>query len=103
MKWNLLPPLRWFADAATIMNNPETEINWDRLIALARRYRQVLPLKDSLAYLQRHLRLSVPSTVLEAFRNLPVSESERVGYRIRTRPPRLMDAFLEIYLLYKSV
>ena len=102
VKWNLLPPLRWFADAATIMNNPETEINWDRLIALARRYRQVLPLKDSLAYLQRHLRLSVPSTVLEAFRNLPVSESERVGYRIRTRPPRLMDAFLEIYLLYKS-
>lgn len=100
-KWNSVPPLRWLADAATIMSTSEAEINWDRLIALARQHGQVLPLRHALAYLRRHLYLPVPSAVLKAFQDLPVSQIMRMEYRIRTRPPRLMDGFLEIYFLYK--
>jgi len=102
VKWNLVPPLRWLADAATIMNTSLAAIEWDRLIALAKRHGQVLPLRDSVVYLRRHLFFPVPAAVLKTLENLPVPRITRMEYRIRTRTPRVMDGLLEIYLLYKS-
>jgi hypothetical protein len=101
VRWNFVPPLRWIADAATIMDTAESEINWNRLIALAQEHGQVVPLKNTLAYLRRQLHLPVPPTVMQAFQNLPVSHVMRLEYRIRTRPPSLMKGILEICFLYK--
>jgi len=94
-----VPPLRWLADAATIMSTSLTEINWDRLIALAKQHGQVLPLRDSVGLFAAPFVLSSPCGRSENIAEPTGSRNHAMEYRIRTRTPRVMDGLLEIYLL----
>lgn len=84
--WNDLPPLRWVADAAIITRIAEAEINWDRLIEQMNKRRLMLPMRDTLGYLQNLLDVPVPTDVLKAIRKIPASRRERILYRIRIGP-----------------
>ncbi len=37
MKWDVVPTIRWISDAMIILNNTQIDIDWDRLIAQARK------------------------------------------------------------------
>jgi hypothetical protein len=100
VRWNSVPPIRWIADAITILNNAKEEINWDRAIALAKRHRLILPIKEAFNYLRSFLLVPVPETVLEELQTFSISKTEYFEYRVRTRPPGLLDGLLELHLLY---
>jgi hypothetical protein len=100
-RWNSVPPLRWIADAVTILGCSHMGIDWDRIVALGQRYDLILPLKDTLSYLRQHFAISLPETILKRMGNIPVANITRLDYRIRTRSPRLTDGFLHLYYLYK--
>jgi hypothetical protein len=84
--WNDLPPLRWVADALIITRTAKSEINWNRLIEQIQKRRLMLPMRDTLGYLQNFPGITVPTDVLSAIRNMPASRLERILYRIRTGP-----------------
>ncbi|MFH1303080.1 MAG: nucleotidyltransferase family protein, partial [Planctomycetota bacterium] len=44
-KWNSIPSIRWVADAFVIVNSSSSQIDWNRLSALADRFNVSLPLK----------------------------------------------------------
>ena len=81
-EWNPVPPLRWVADAMMIMKT--APINWDRLIAQARKRRLILPLRDTLDYLHSRLAAPVPPEVLQSLRTLPASRLELAEYKYKT-------------------
>jgi hypothetical protein len=99
VKWDAPAPIRWVADAFKIIANPDNEINWERLIWLAKITQSVLPLQAALKYLQYLLGVAIPSHVLQELNNLPVSSLRKIEHRVRTRPPRVVDGFLEVYLV----
>ncbi|MGA7879098.1 MAG: nucleotidyltransferase family protein [Desulfoferrobacter sp.] len=99
VKWEPMPPIRWVADAYTIVSNSDNEINWDRLVGLAKSTKSVLPLQAALEYLQALLGVAIPLYIMRELRSLPVSELEKMQHRIRTRPPRVVDGLLEVYLV----
>jgi hypothetical protein len=101
-RWNFVPPLRWIPDAMLIMNTSQSEIDWNRLVALSKRHRQVLPIRDTLDYLRRHFSFPVPLSVLEELQNVSVSQITRMEHKVKTRSPRLMDGFLEVHFLCRS-
>lgn len=101
VKWNSVPPIRWIADAVTIVNNAQDGINWDRMIFLAQRHQLILPIKGAMNYLRSFLQTPVPETVLKELRTFSISKTEYFEYRIRTRPPRVLDGLLELHLLYR--
>ncbi len=84
--WSDLPPLRWVADAAIITRRAKSEINWERLIEQIQKRRLMLPMRDTLGYLQNLLGLPIPGDVLITIQNIPASRLERILYRIRTSP-----------------
>jgi hypothetical protein len=45
------------------------------------------------------LGVAIPSHVLQELNNLPVSSLRKIEHRVRTRPPRVVDGFLEVYLV----
>lgn len=53
VKPNDVPPLRWVVDASVILNNPETEIDWSRLVGLATRLRYGHRMEAAFEYLRR--------------------------------------------------
>jgi hypothetical protein len=80
----LAPLLLWIADATTILNTSGVVIDWDRLVAHARRRRLVLQLKDALTYLEGLLDAPIPPTALQGTH---VSWIERLEHRTKTRLP----------------
>jgi len=52
--WNHLPPVRWVCDARLLLDKYGTQINWQRMLALAKKYQCVDALVLGLQYLQRH-------------------------------------------------
>jgi hypothetical protein len=88
-RWNRVPPLRWLADAMTVIGASQSEIDWDRLMAQAQKRRLVLPLKDTLIYLRDVLGAPIPKSVLQSIQAMPISRQEHIEYKIQARRAKL--------------
>jgi len=76
-KWNPLPSQRWIVDAALVVRREGAEIDWERMLALARQLRVGLRLRQACELLTTHLAVEVPAEVLRRLRAAPVSRLER--------------------------
>ncbi len=83
--WNITPPFRWVADAVTILRNSPSGIDWDRLTWHAARLQLVLPLKQTLGYLEGLLETELPEQAVRKLARTRVSITERVGRRVKTQ------------------
>lgn len=97
--WNMIPPVRWVADAMIILNS-NTDIHWERLINQAGKRRLILPARETLSYLHERLEAPVPLEVLKRLRNRPVSKTERFEYKARRLPNDSRGPFIELGLQY---
>jgi hypothetical protein len=88
VRWNDTPPLRWVADAITVLRASEHGLDWDRLIVQTEKRRLILPMRASLNYLRTLLEAPIPSGVLERLDNLPTSRLEHFEYQYKTRSHR---------------
>lgn len=83
MKWSIIPPFRWVADAYTIINSSENEIDWNRIILQAEKRRLVLPLRYGLEYLVNTFKASVPESILQRIKEAVVTKAEYAEYRCK--------------------
>ena len=86
-RWNEVPPIRWIADAMAILNGSHAEIDWDLFVQQARRHHLSLLFRDCLECLQDLVAAPIPSSVVRALRDLPVSAMEKIGYEAASHPP----------------
>jgi len=84
-RWSRVPPVRWVADAAMILNS-QSMLDWERLVAHVRKRRLVLQMVDTLGYLRDLLDAPVPPLVLQRLCAMPVSTVERMEHWVKTRP-----------------
>jgi hypothetical protein len=84
--WNPEPPIRWVADAMSLIHSPDVDIDWTRLIALAKKYRVGLRLKKGMEYLCARFQTEIPPAVMETVRHLPVTYLEKMEYRFLMTP-----------------
>ncbi len=88
VRWNDIPPLRWVADAITVIHASQHALDWDRVIIQAEKRRLILPMRATLNYLRTLLEAPIPSGVMERLGNLPTSRLEHFEYEYKTRPHR---------------
>lgn len=100
--WNTVPPIRWVADAAAIVRREGEGIDWERLINASLRHGKVLPVGEALGYLNRYLDQPLPDAVFRRLGSVPVSKTGRFEYRVRTRPPGVLDGLVELRFLWSS-
>jgi len=91
--WNIVPPIRWVADAMTILET-QPEIDWERLGHLSQHYRLVLPLQDTILFLRNMMDVSIPQLFLDNLKSLPISLSTKVEYAKRISPNSKDNYFL---------
>lgn len=85
--WNPVHPVRWAADAFKILEAAGEGFAWDRLIAMAKRGRLSLPLRDALSCLAAELRAPVPSGAVHELEAISVSGAERRAYGAIAQAP----------------
>ncbi len=100
--WNTVPPIRWVADAAAIVRREGEGLDWERLVNAAVRHGKVLPVREALTYMKRFMEPSIPDGVLGMLDSIPVSKAARLEYRVRTRPPGVLDGLVELRFLWNS-
>ena len=88
VRWEKIPAIRWIADALAIMNVSAPEIDWIRLAAQAEKHRLILPVREGLSYLREKFDAPVPREILQALRDLPVSNMERLEQRYKSEDQR---------------
>jgi hypothetical protein len=96
-RWNFIPPFRWVADAMTILNAPQANIDWNRFIIQTEKRRLVLPLLDALNYLKEVFDAPIAPSVFKRLRDMPVPGIERLEYKIAVNPPTQWTAALDLW------
>jgi len=98
--WDEPPPIRWIADAYTILRSSRRAMDQDALIARVEYHHLALPLTDGLVYLRERFAAEVPEGVIARLRALRVSALERFAYGIETGPYRRLSTSELARVLY---
>ena len=99
-KWCPVPPMRWVADAIMILRVAGDRIDWDRLVRLARKRRLSLPLSRTLRYLSENMLAPIPQAVLLELCDIPTTWSERMEYRMFSRPRKVGENYSALGVLW---
>lgn len=83
--WSPLPPFRWIADAVTVVRSAGADLDWERLVAEARRRQLTVAAAAALAYLREELSVAVPEEALSELGAAPASRHERAAFRAAGR------------------
>ena len=84
---NINAPIRWIADAIMILRSSGAEIDWQRLLDLASERRFNVALYLSLKYLKENFAAEVPSEFLRKIAAAPVTNLERMSFRLLSEKP----------------
>jgi hypothetical protein len=87
VRWNPIPPLRWVADAVSLIRKEDGRMDWGRLIEQARRRNLVLPVKEGLRYVARRMDAPVPPAVIDDLDRSALNPVEHVAFRVQTSDP----------------
>ncbi|MBN1363512.1 MAG: nucleotidyltransferase family protein [Syntrophaceae bacterium] len=79
--WNLMPTIRWVADAIFLINSNDFKIDWQRLANLAEKHHLCLRLKTGLRYLNEKFPYLIPPVVINKVIGLPVYYLEKIEHR----------------------
>lgn len=82
--WNPVSPIRWAADSMMVLRN--AEIDWDRFMEQAKQRDLVLAARSEIEYLKTALGAPVPDEAMTALNRLPVSNFDRLQYRVNITP-----------------
>jgi hypothetical protein len=85
--WDEVSPVRWVADALTVLGSAEGGIEWDRLVSEARARRVTAELTDALAYLRERFAAEIPQAAVADLRSTRRRLHERIGHRAALASP----------------
>jgi len=100
LRWDPIPPIRWIADAAAVVNETGDRMDWERLTEASVKHGKVIHLREALRYLRRYMGGRVPEDVIRKLDGVPVTRAERFQFDVRTRPPGILDGLVELGFLY---
>lgn len=88
LNWVQVPPIRWVADAITMLRVAPDEVDWDRAHRLALERDMALPVREALGYLHRAFDAPVPADTLRRLGSIPVSYSDRLRFGVWMKSSR---------------
>ncbi len=87
-----IPPIRWVADALTILQSPHAAMDWDRLVNTTQRRHLTLVIGRALSFLREEFNAPIPPDVVERLQSSATGWLERWETRIKSGPPGVFGA-----------
>lgn len=101
--WNPVPPIRWAADALIVVAGAGGVLDWERLVAQARKRRVTVALAEALAYLGERFGAAVPASVVEELSRTRTHLHERIGHRAAQSPWNPVSTFWVVWDRYRRL
>ena len=99
-RWNPIPPVRWVADAVTLLRT-EAALRWERVVAGARSRGLTLLAREMLTYLEDRFAVGVPDKIFSQLHAAPITWLERRAYELRVSPPGIATGLEELRYLHE--
>jgi hypothetical protein len=80
------PTLLWWYDLAALVQQPQEQIAWDKVMEYTRRLQVILPVRQCLHGLSTVWAVPIPQAVLDELHALQPSPAEARAYRWHTQP-----------------
>ena len=105
MKWNIEPPIRWIADAISLINSSGDQFDWRYLLDQVKKYKVNLQVKFALIYLKNKFNAAIPDFVTDQLKNAHITCSERLVFKDSQRnsekePDRFFPKLFHLLLIY---
>ena len=105
LRYNPEPPIRWVADAMTILNSKDCTIEWDRLLHHTSKFRVSLQMKDALTYLTKNFQAQVSRNFLDEIEKIKLTFSDRLVFRHAKKygdenPHTVYEKLYSVYAAY---
>ena len=105
LKWNIEPPIRWVADAITVINASDANLDWHYLLNQVKKYKVVLQVKTAFEYLKINFDAAIPEFVMNELGEIPVSIGERILFNNNSRntdtePDKFFPKLYNLFLIY---
>ncbi len=81
MRFNIEPPIRWVADAVTLINSKNSDVDWKRLMHHTKKFRVTLQMKAAFNYLIENFDVVFPEFVMDELNNIQITFSDRLVYK----------------------
>jgi hypothetical protein len=101
LRWNEIPTYRWVVDAALLCSGAMGSVDYERLVAQARKRRVSVMLRAGLSYLRRVADAPVPRQTMRALGSLRPRLLERAELRAQGTQPRRRSA-LQWQVIYQE-
>jgi Uncharacterised nucleotidyltransferase len=101
--WNAVPPIRWVADALTVLAQAGDAIDWERLVAQARAREVTYTLAEALGYLAERFEAAVPAGAVEELARTQARLHERVGHRAARAAPSPVRTLCVVWDRYRRL
>jgi hypothetical protein len=92
LRWNEIPTYRWVVDAALLCSGAIGAIDYERLVAQARKRRATVMLRAGLSYLRRVADAPIPRQAMRALASVRLRPLERAEFRAQGTQPRRRTA-----------
>lgn len=111
LSWRGAVNIRWVADAITVLNKANTEINWNRFVALVHQYRLKPFIREMLIYLKQAFDAPLPDDLINELDRYELSPNEARYYKCLMKyyqtntisgeiPRRLFRLYWSIYFMF---
>ncbi len=100
VRWEENAPLRWVADAMTILRVAPEQIDWNRVLEQTRKRQMHLPVQAGLQYLKTTFEAPIPATFLEEVARIPVTPTRKLEFRGWTTSHQTHHPLMRFYLRY---
>jgi hypothetical protein len=77
LRYNPEPPIRWIADALTILRAEDHQIDWNRLLAQTQQFRVTLYMKDAVGFLIKGFEAEFPQTFIDGLYQIKITPTDR--------------------------
>jgi hypothetical protein len=102
LRYNPEPPIRWVADATVLIQKFPQQIDWDRIIHHAKKFRVFLQINTALNYLNKNFQVEIPESVLRELGSIQPAFADRLVFKhARKYGDRIpVTLYEKLYTLY---
>ncbi len=111
LSWRRAVNIRWVADAMTILNKSDAEINWNRFVALVHQHRLKPFIREMLIYLKQAFDAPLPDDLINKLDRYDLSPNEARYYKCLIKyyhtnnisgeiPRRLFRLYWSLYFMF---
>jgi len=101
-RWDAVTTLRWIPDAITILQTSYDQIDWERVVTIAKKFRLIIQIRSALDYLANMFNAPIPKVVHQNLALLSTTRLELKENKVRMQNRSIVGDWIADYYRFRT-